>query len=126
MQKYLLIALAIPLLLSRAEAKNTITAGELFADCTSTIKLESFICGVYMGGFLAGVNMEQISTGDGHQKTCLPYGITGERVKTIFEGFMRSYPKIQEIEREQNMERDLNVIIALALFSAYPCPRAIK
>lgn len=127
MQKYLLIAFVIPLaLLTPAEAKSMATAGGMFASCTSTVKIESDVCAVYMAGFLAGVNMEQISRGDGHQKTCLPLGITGARVKTIFEGFMRDYPKVQELEKEENTKHLLELTIAMALFRAYPCPGAIK
>lgn len=121
MQKYLLIALAMPFaLLSRAEAKNITTAGDLFASCTSTIELESTVCAVYMAGFMNGVTFEQITRGDGHQKICLPAGMTGKRVKTVFEGFMRDFPKLQQGENNPA------AVIGIALFKAYPCPGSIK
>ncbi len=120
MRKYLIIALAIPLgSLARAEAK-TMTAGELFEACTSTIKTASGVCTVYMAGFMAGMNVEQLTRGDGPQKVCMPEGITGERVKAVFEGFMRDYPKMQKGEAEPSLT------IGFALFRAYPCPGTIK
>ena len=87
-------------------------AGALFAICTSADTTPRGICGMYMAGFSAGMNIEQILP----HKACLPKGITGIQVKTVFEGFMRDYPKLQEASGV-----DSSIIVGLALFRAYPC-----
>ena len=69
-----------------------------------------------MTGFLAGMEMEQLTRGDGAQKVCLPKGINGYQVKTVFESFMRDNPKLQ------TGDSNLPIFMGLALFLAYPCP----
>ena len=63
-----------------------------------------------MGGFATGMVY-------GSKELCLPKGgLTGNQLKTIFENFMREYPKLQA------EDIDAGLTIGLALFSAYRCP----
>ena len=99
--------LVVPLgLLTQGEAK-AMSAAELFTMCTN--KTTSGTCGVYMAGFITGMIF-------GSKKVCLPKGITGNQLKTIFESFMRNYPKLQ------TEDVDSGFTIGLALLEAYPCP----
>lgn len=52
------------------------------------------MCDVH-GLIYNGMTFEQLTQGNGPAKICLPEGMTGNRVKSVFEGFMRDYPKLQ-------------------------------
>jgi hypothetical protein len=69
-----------------------------------------------MTGFLDGMRVEQLTPG----KACMPKGMTGNRVKTVFEDFMRDYPK------RQTETIGPPFIISSALFRAFRCPSSTK
>lgn len=108
------------LLLATREGRSQMSVGDLFRYCTTGDETLSQVCGVYMTGFMNGLNYEQITRGNGPEKICLPKDITGQNVKDVFEGFMRDYPKLQ-IAPEITQP---SIIVGMALFRAYPCPKA--
>jgi len=80
------------------------------------------MCGVYMAGFMNGVTFEQLTRGNGPTKICMPDGIDGNRVKQLFEGFMREYPKLQT---EAGLDQP-GLAVGMALLRAYPCAGVMK
>jgi hypothetical protein len=76
------------------------------------------LCSVYLAGFMNGIYFEQANRGGGSQNICLPDDLTGERVKELFEAYMRDYPKLQD---QPKLDQP-STIIGTALLRAYPCP----
>jgi hypothetical protein len=103
------------LLLTYCES-NALSVGDLYRFCVSSDKQLATMCGLYMAGFMNGMNFEQLKP----HKICMPEGLTGERVKQVFEGFMRDYPKLQTAEELDQV----SIIVGLALVRAFPCPKA--
>jgi hypothetical protein len=90
--------------------------GELFGYCTGNNQTARTMCALYMAGFMNGLTIEQLNP----KKVCMPEGMTGSRVKEVFEGFMRDYPNLQT---DAHLDQP-GIIVHLALYRAYPCPGA--
>jgi len=94
------------------------SAGDVFRACISADTAMNDLCSVYLAGFVNGIYFEQANRGGGSQKICLPDDLTGERVKELFEAYMRDYPKLQD---QPKLDQP-SIIIGTALLRAYPCP----
>lgn len=121
MKMFLVVCAFLTWLLMPDEGRSQ-SAGDMFRYCTGSDTTLSTMCGLYMAGFMNGVSFEQTTRGNGAQKICMPNDITGERVKEVFEGFMRDYPKLQNDPRINKPE----IIIGMALLRAYPCPKGAR
>jgi hypothetical protein len=75
---------------------------------------------MYMAGFMNGMTFEQLTRRNGPAKICLPEGMTGDQVKSVFEGFMRDYPKLQA---EKGLDQP-GLVVGMALLRAYACSTA--
>lgn len=71
------------------------------------------MCGLYVLGFMQGVNMQADVFSSPKKLFCTPDGVTGEQGRSIVTKYLNDHP-------EQRHEQ-MRVLVPIALMQAFPC-----